>query len=210
MIWELILTLVLVLMNGFFVAAEFAIVKVRASQLEIKVQEGNRAATMAKHIVGHLDGYLASTQLGITLASLALGWIGEPVVSRIIIAIMRLFGLSISEELAHDIALPVAFAIISILHIVFGELAPKSIAIQRSEKTTLLISYPLQFFYILFKPFIWMLNGIASIILKTLGVSSVHGAEVHSSDELKFLVEQGKQTGAIETSDFDLIINAFN
>ena len=210
MIWELILTLVLVLMNGFFVAAEFAIVKVRASQLEIKVQEGNRAATMAKHIVSHLDGYLAATQLGITLASLALGWIGEPVVSRIIIAIMRLFGLSISEELAHDIALPVAFAIISILHIVFGELAPKSIAIQRSEKTTLLISYPLQFFYILFKPFIWMLNGIANVLLKLIGISAVHGSEVHSSEEMKYLVEQSKDSGEMEKSNYDIIISAFD
>src|SRR5215211_4245117 len=210
MIWELILTLVLVLMNGFFVAAEFAIVKVRASQLEIKVQEGNRAATMAKHIVGHLDGYLAATQLGITLASLALGWIGEPVVSRIIIAIMRLFGLSISEELAHDIALPVAFAIISILHIVFGELAPKSIAIQRSEKTTLLISYPLQLFYFIFKPFIWILNGIANFLLKIIGIKTVHGSEVHSSDELKYIVEQGKKSGAIEEADYNIIKNAFN
>src|SRR5215210_526200 len=205
MIWELIITIVLVLMNGFFVAAEFAIVKVRASQLEMKVKQGNRSAGMARHIVTHLDSYLAATQLGITLASLALGWIGEPVVSKIIIRLMNAVGVNVSDELAHEIALPVAFAIISILHIVFGELAPKSIAIQRSEKTTLSIAYPLRFFYILFKPFIWVLNGIANFILKILGISSAHGMEVHSSDELKFLVQQGKESGTVEAEDYAII-----
>src|SRR5215210_327026 len=138
---EIFITFLLVFMNGFFVAAEFAIVKVRASQLEMKVQSGNPIAKLAKHIVSHLDGYLAATQLGITLASLGLGWIGEPVVSRMLIRVMHGVGVELSEETAHDIALPVAFAIITVLHIVFGELAPKSIAIQRSEKTTLLVSY---------------------------------------------------------------------
>lgn len=150
---QLLLTLLLVLMNGFFVAAEFAIVKVRASQLELQAKRGNRSAKMAKHIVTHLDGYLAATQLGITLASLGLGWIGEPVVSKMIISLMDSMGVQVSESTAHNIALPVAFAIITILHIVFGELAPKSIAIQRSEKTTLAISFPLQFFFLLFPSF---------------------------------------------------------
>jgi CBS domain containing-hemolysin-like protein len=210
MITGILITFFLVLMNGFFVAAEFAIVKVRASQLEMKIQEGNSAAKLAKHITTHLDGYLAATQLGITLASLGLGWIGEPVVSRLIIKVMDMAGVVISPELAHDIALPVAFAIITILHIVFGELAPKSIAIQRSEKTTLLITYPLQFFYVLFKPFTWVLNGIANMILKILGISAVHGSEVHSSDELKHLVMQGKESGEIEEADYNIIKNAFD
>jgi len=210
MIWELIITILLVLMNGFFVAAEFAIVKVRASQLEMKVKQGNRSAGMARYIVTHLDAYLAATQLGITLASLALGWIGEPVVSKIIIAGMHLFGINIREELAHDIALPVAFAIISVLHIVFGELAPKSIAIQRSEKTTLAVAYPLQFFYFLFRPFIWMLNGIANVLLKLLGITASHGSEVHSSEEMKYLVEQSKESGEMKTNEYDLIISAFD
>src|SRR6266511_4291982 len=147
---DILITLLLVFMNGFFVAAEFAIVKVRASQLEIKIQSGNRFAILAKNITAHLDNYLAATQLGITLASLGLGWIGEPVVSMLIIKLMNLLGIDIKPELAHDIALPVAFAIITIFHIVFGELAPKSLAIQRSERTTLLVAYPLQLFYFVF------------------------------------------------------------
>ncbi|MBK7128979.1 MAG: HlyC/CorC family transporter [Crocinitomicaceae bacterium] len=206
---DIFITLLLVFMNGFFVAAEFAIVKVRASQLEVHIKNGNRFAVLSKHIVTHLDGYLAATQLGITLASLALGWIGEPVVSKMIISVMHWFDVELSHDTAHAIALPIAFAIITVLHIVFGELAPKSIAIQRSEGTTLALSYPLQFFYIIFRPFIWILNGIANLILKMLGITSSHGNDVHSSDELKYLVKLGKESGEIGETDYDIIKNAF-
>lgn len=207
---DILITFLLVFFNSFFVAAEFAIVKVRASQLEIRVKEGNRFAILSKHIVSHLDGYLAATQLGITLASLGLGWIGEPVVSKIIIKIMDLMGLAINPELAHTIALPVAFGIITILHIVFGELAPKSLAIQRSEKITLFIAYPLQFFFILFKPVIWILNSIANFILRIIGISAVQGVDVHSSEELKYLVQQGQESGKIDADEYKIIKNAFD
>jgi CBS domain containing-hemolysin-like protein len=206
---DIFITVLLVSFNGFFVAAEFAIVKVRASQLELKVNQGHRIAILSKHIVSHLDGYLAATQLGITLASLGLGWIGEPVVSKIIINIMDLMGFAANPELAHKIALPVAFIIITILHIVFGELAPKSIAIQRSEKTTLFIAYPLQFFFFIFRPFIWILNGIANFILKLIGITAVHGADIHSSEELKYLVQEGQKSGEIDDAEYKIIKNAF-
>jgi len=209
MLTDILITLLLVSLNGFFVAAEFAIVKVRASQLEMKVQSGNRIAVVAKHIISKLDRYLAATQLGITLASLGLGWIGEPVVSKIIIDVMSFAGIAIQPELAHQIALPTAFLIITILHIVFGELAPKSIAIQRSQRTVLIVALPLQFFYYIFRPFIWLLNGTANLLLKVLGISTVQGQEVHSSDELKFLVKQGQESGEIEQADYDIIKNAF-
>ena len=209
MVFDIFITLFLVSLNGFFVAAEFAIVKVRSSQLEIKVKEGSRVAILSKHIVTHLDGYLAATQLGITLASLGLGWIGEPVVSKIIINIMDLMGFASNPELAHKIALPVAFIIITILHIVFGELAPKSLAIQRSQKTTLFIAYPLQFFFIIFRPFIWILNGIANFILKMIGISAVHGSDIHSSEELKYLVQEGQKSGEIDAAEYKIIKNAF-
>ncbi|MCB0662963.1 MAG: HlyC/CorC family transporter, partial [Saprospiraceae bacterium] len=207
---DIFITLFLVFLNGFFVAAEFAIVKVRASQLEVQAKKGNRFATLAKHIVNHLDGYLAATQLGITLASLGLGWIGESVVSDIILKVMAVFGMELDPELAHNIALPIAFAVITVLHIVFGELAPKSIAIQHSEKTTLSVAYPLQFFFMVFRPFIWVLNGFANAILKLIGLEPSEHAEVHSSDELKFLVAQGKEAGEIGETDYDIIKNAFN
>jgi CBS domain containing-hemolysin-like protein len=210
MAFNIFITFLLVFLNGFFVAAEFAIVKVRSSQLEIKIKEGNRFAILSKHIVSHLDGYLAATQLGITLASLGLGWIGEPVVSKIIINIMNFAGLTISPETAHHIALPIAFSIITVLHIVFGELAPKSLAIQRSIKTTLIIAYPLQFFYVVFKPIIWVLNGIATFILKSMGITPVHGADIHSSEELKYLVKQGQESGKIDAAEYKIIKNAFD
>jgi len=206
---DILITLLLVSLNGFFVAAEFAIVKVRASQLEMKAQSGSQIAIIAKNIVAKLDRYLAATQLGVTLASLGLGWIGEPVVSKIIITVMTLVGIEIAPEIAHQIALPTAFLIITVLHIVFGELAPKSIAIQRPQRTVLIIALPLQFFYYVFRPFIWALNGFANLLLRALKISTVQGLDVHSSDELKYLIKQGQESGEIEQGDYDIIKNAF-
>ena len=209
MAFDIFITFLLVFFNGFFVAAEFAIVKVRSSQLELKVKEGHRIAILSKHIVSHLDGYLAATQLGITLASLGLGWIGEPVVSKIIISLMEFLGFNANPELAHNIALPTAFILITILHIVFGELAPKSLAIQRSERTALFVAYPLQFFFLVFRPFIWVLNGIANFILKGIGITAVHGSDIHSSEELKYLVQEGQKSGELDEAEFKIIKNAF-
>ncbi len=206
---DILITLLLVFFNGFFVAAEFAIVKVRASQLEMKVQSGSHFAVVAKRIVSQLDRYLAATQLGITLASLGLGWIGEPVVARIIFNTMSILGVQMEPDLAHRVALPVAFLIITVLHIVFGELAPKSIAIQRSQRTVLIVALPLQFFFFIFRPFIFLLNGTANLVLKAIGIPTVQGQDIHSSDELKYLVKQGKESGEIEQADYDIIKNAF-
>ncbi len=208
--FDIFITLLLVALNGFFVAAEFAIVKVRASRIEMKAKTGSGAAILSAHIIAHLDAYLAATQLGITLASLGLGWVGEPVVSKIILGIMEAFGLTPDPVLAHQIALPTAFAIITVLHIVFGELAPKSIAIQRPEATTLWVAYPLNIFYWVFRPFIWILNGIAGFILKIFGIHAIHGSEAHSADELKFLVQQTSEHEDEKTTDFDIIKNAFD
>ncbi len=169
-----------------------------------------REKKKSKHIVAHLDAYLAATQLGVTIASLALGWIGEPVVSKMIIGIMDAMDLSISADLAHKIALPLAFVIITILHIVFGELAPKSIAIQRSEQTTLFVAYPLRAFYWICRPFIWILNGFANFIIKLIGLHTVSESESYSSDELKYLVDQVKESGNIEDTNYDIIKNAFD
>jgi len=210
MYFDIFITLFLVFLNGFFVAAEFAIVKVRSSQIELKAFSGSSSAKLASHIISHLDGYLAATQLGITFASLGLGWVGEPVVSKIIISAMSGVGFDLDPNLAHKIALPISFAIITVLHIVFGELAPKSFAIQRAETTTLLIAYPLNLFYCIFKPFIWTLNGIANIILRFFGIHAVHGSEVHSADELKYLITQSSESGNICDTDYSIIKNAFD
>jgi CBS domain containing-hemolysin-like protein len=210
MLLDILLTVFLVLLNAFFVAAEFAIVKVRSSQIELQAKQGNRMAALAAHIISHMDAYLSATQLGITIASLGLGWIGESVVTKIILNTFDLLGLAITAENAHSIALPVAFVLITVLHIVFGELAPKSYAIQRPESTTLWVAAPLNVFYWLFKPFIFVLNGFSNFILRLMGITPMKEAEVHSPEELKMMVEQGKKSGVIEPRKYEIIRNAFD
>jgi len=207
---SILVTFFFVFLNGFFVAAEFAIVKVRSSQLELKAQSGSRTAILSKHIVTHLDSYLAATQFGITLSSLALGWIGEPIVSKIIMQFLGLFDLSLAPTVLSTISLATAFIIITILHIVLGELAPKSLAIQRSEQTTFVIAYPLHAFYWICRPFIWVLNGIANFVIKAVGLHVVSEQEVYSSDELRYLVDQAKESGRVDETEFDIIQNAFD
>jgi len=205
---DVIVTILLVLLNGFFVAAEFAIVKVRSSQ--IALEKGNYSKRAAEKIINNLDGYLAATQLGITLASLGLGWVGEDVVSRIILSAMNGLGLPIGETMAHNIALPIAFAVLTILHIVFGELAPKSLAIRYATSTTLRISIPLQIFYYVCRPFIWLLNGFANLVLKLVGVKPITEGEIHSEDELKLIIAESEEGGAIEPNERELIQNVFD
>ena len=209
MVSDILLTLFLVLLNGFFVAAEFAIVKVRLSQLQVR-SEQSITAKIAENVVSHLDTYLAATQLGITLASLGLGWVGEPIVSKLIVSLMGLFELQISDETARSIALPVAFALITVLHIVFGELAPKSLAIRHPINTTLLVAVPLKVFHLVFRPFIWMLNGFANFILNLIGIQPVPHAGIHSEEELKLIIAESAEGGAIEASERDLIQNVFD
>ena len=209
MILDILITLFLVFLNGFFVAAEFAIVKVRLSQIEIRVRSGSFLAKIAKNIIEHLDAYLSATQLGITLASLALGWIGESVVAELVITAMASFGYTPNPELAHGIALPIAFIIITFLHIVLGELAPKSLAIQRSEAVALGISIPLKAFYILFRPFIWALNSVANLLLALIGIQSVKEQDLHSAEELRYLIEESSKSGMIELNEQEMIENVF-
>jgi CBS domain containing-hemolysin-like protein len=208
MAFDIFLTLFLVFLNGFFVAAEFAIVKVRSSQ--IALQAGTNSKKAAVSIIDNLDGFLAATQLGITLASLGLGWVGEDVVSTIILRIMATLDIAITESLAHKIALPVAFVTLTILHIVFGELAPKSIAIRYPTATTLTVSVPLRIFYFVFKPFIALLNGFANLILKMFGIKPVSETEIHSEEELRLIIAESEEGGAIESSERELIQNVFD
>ncbi|HEY0895886.1 MAG TPA: hemolysin family protein [Sphingobacteriaceae bacterium] len=209
--FQIFLTFFLVFLNGFFVAAEFAIVKVRASQIELKAKTGSRVAKTAKHITQHLDGYLAATQLGITLASLGLGWVGERVMATIVNDFFTLIGADLNIGVGSTISHVLAFTIITILHIVFGELAPKSLAIQRPVNTTMGISIPLQVFYVIFRPAIWLLNGLATLILKGFGINTVAAHEAHhSSEELQYLLDQGKESGAININEHELIKNVFD
>ncbi|MBU1373951.1 MAG: hemolysin family protein [Bacteroidetes bacterium] len=209
--FHIFLTIFLVILNGFFVAAEFAIVKVRGSQIEIKVKTGSKVAGIAKHMTEHLDGYLAATQLGITLASLGLGWVGEEVMTNLVLNIFLFFNIDISSTIAHNMGLGLAFTIITVLHITFGELAPKSLAIQRPVATTMSIALPLQFFYLIFRPFIWVLNGLANIILMVFGIRTDNAHDnIHSSEELQYLLDQGKESGALDKAEHELIKNVFD
>ena len=209
--WRLFFALFLVVLNGFFVAAEFAIVKVRASQIEIKAKSGSRVGKMAKNILHNLDGYLAATQLGITLASLGLGWVGEGVMHTVFQNMFIDLNIQVSDAFIHTASTVVAFSVITIMHIVFGELAPKSIAIQRPVATTLFIAIPLQIFYVVFRPFIWSLNSLAGVILKPFGINTAGGHEsLHSNEELQYLLDQGKESGALEDNEHELIKNVFD
>lgn len=203
------ITLFLVALNGFFVAAEFAIVKVRPSQLEVLASSGNSRAQVSLKILQDLDEYLSATQFGITLASLGLGWAGERVVMPLVIIAFEFLSINIPELYVHEISIVLSFTFITIMHIVFGELAPKSIAIQRAESVTLAISYPLRAFYLIFRPFIWLLNGFASVILRWSGFSNMGEKELHSAEELELLIDQGKVSGALEASEHQLIKNVF-
>ncbi len=206
---DILLTIFLVLLNGFFVAAEFAIVKVRLSQIQVR-SENSFNARIAESVVANLDGYLAATQLGITLASLGLGWIGEDVVTRLILAAMHGVGLKLSETAAHNLAIPIAFVTITIMHIVFGELAPKSLAIRFPTKTTLTVSLPIKVFYFVFRPFIYILNGFANLILRMIGIEPVPHSEIHTEEELRLIIAESAEGGAILASERELIQNVFD
>ncbi|MBD1370963.1 HlyC/CorC family transporter [Hazenella sp. IB182357] len=206
---KLILVLFLVLLNGFFVASEFAIVKVRATRIEQLVREGHAKAKTAQLLVKNLDAYLSATQLGITLASLALGWVAEPFLAGLIEPLLR--QLHISETITHVISFGIVFSLITFLHIVIGEMAPKSLAIRRSEATTLWIAYPLRVFFIIFKPTIWFLNESANQILKWLKVELAPDHQsAHTEEEIRMLVQHSHHSGIIDQTELSLFDNIFD
>lgn len=209
--WKLFLTVFLVLLNGFFVAAEFAIVKIRSSQIDVRTDLNQGIAKTAKNIVNNLDSYLAATQLGITLASLGLGWVGESSLAPAVVKVFAIFGLDSPEwvQIAQNSAIWIAFVIITILHIVFGELAPKSLAIRYPVNTTFAVAWPLRVFYIIGRPVIWLMNGLANMILRMIGIKPIHGSEIHSEEELKMIITESQEGGAIEETERDLIQNVF-
>lgn len=208
--YSIFLTFFLVLLNGFFVAAEFALVRVRGSQIEVKAKSGSRIAKVTRGIVANLDGYLAATQLGITIASLGLGVIGEEVFTNVVLKGFMSIGVDTSSNFINTSSHVIAFILITVLSIVFGELAPKTLAIQRSVRTALAVSAPLRVFFLVFRPIIWVLNAFANLILRLMGINIIPGHEAHhSSEELQYLLEQGKVTGAIDSNEHELIQNVF-
>lgn len=207
---KLLIALLLVLLNGFFVAAEFSIVKVRYSQIQLKAAEGNKMAKQAEHIIKNLDAYLSATQLGITLASLALGWVGESALEHVFVNVFHDLNIQIATTTITTISVITSFFLITVMHIVFGELVPKSLAIRKSEATTLFIAAPLRLFYNVFKPFIWLMNVISNAFLRLVGIHPVSEHEIHSTEELQLLVKQSADGGQIEEENYEIIKNAFD
>ncbi len=209
-IWNLFVVVFLVLLNGFFVAAEFSLVKVRQSRLTQLSNEGHKRAKYALAVNKKLDTYLSATQLGITLASLGLGWVGEPAISHLIVEPLLInFGMEDGAVIT-TVSVIIGFLVITFMHIVLGELAPKTLAIQKSEATSLWLSMPLLIFYRLFLPVIWLLNGSANRLLRLFGVRSVNEHDsAHTEEEIRILMDQSARSGIINKDELTLFDNIF-
>ena len=206
---KIVLTLLLVLVNGFFVAAEFSLIRVRLSQLEIKAKEGSCMAGQALGVIRRLYDYLSATQLGVTLASLLLGAVGEELFTGLVLDFLPRLGLTINVVTAHSIAVTVGLIVLTFLHVLFGELFPKALAIQRPEAVSLALVLPLRAFYLATLPLTWFLSKASNLLLGAVGISNVHGTEAHTSDELRLLIDQSKESGEIQDSEHELIENVF-
>ncbi|HEX6315339.1 MAG TPA: hemolysin family protein [Gemmatimonadaceae bacterium] len=204
--------LALVLMNGFFVAAEFALVGARRSKLQEMHDAGDRLAKTAMRALDHLDRYISATQLGITMASLALGWVGEPVVAAMIDGVLSRFGVSPGPGATHTAAgIAVGFAVITFLHVVYGELAPKTVALVMPEKLSGWVALPLMLFAKLMTPFIAVLNGTANASLRLFGIQPMsESRHVHSPEELRMLVMQARAHGTLDESDSAMLAGVFD
>ncbi|GCE11462.1 hemolysin family protein [Tengunoibacter tsumagoiensis] len=201
----------LVAANGFFVASEFALVKIRSTRIDQLVAEGNQRAKTVQMQIHHLDTYIAATQLGITLASLALGWVGEPALAHLIEPLFAWIGGPTAATLSHTLAVIISFSLITAFHIIMGELVPKSIALQLSEETALFVARPLLIFARVFRPFIHLMNSIGNGVVRLLGlhVNSEHTA-VHSVEELEMLVAQSRQGGILDAGEEALLYHVFD
>lgn len=202
--------LVLVFANGFFVAAEFALVTVRKTRIDQMIAEGHRGARTVRRALNDPDSYIAATQLGITMASLALGWVGEPALAALFEPLFAVFGERMSQVTAHTISVILSFSLITALHIVLGELAPKTVALQQSERVSLLVAKPTEIFMRVFWPFISLLNGLGNMVVRSFGLKPPSGHSlVHSEEELKMLVTASQEAGVIEEEEEQMLHRVF-
>ncbi|MEH6945578.1 hemolysin family protein [Bacillus sp. JJ634] len=205
--FNLILVILLIALTAFFVASEFSIIRVRSSRIDQLIEEGNKNAMAAKKVISNLDEYLSATQLGITIAALGLGWLGEPTVLHLIKPWFDL--LHIPAQAAEILSFVIAFSLITFLNVVVGELAPKTVAIQKAEQVTLLLAKPLLFFHKIAFPFIWLLNHSARAVVKMLGFKQTNESEAHSEEELRFILSDSYENGEINQSEFKYVSNIF-
>ncbi len=208
--WRMAAVFALVLANGFFVAAEFAIVTVRKTRIDQLIAEGVRRAVGVREAITSPDRFIAATQVGITMTSLGLGWLGEPAVASTIQPLLAYLPVEWGRTGAHSIAFGVSFAFITSLHVVCGELAPKTIALQHAEKTALLVTAPTRLFMRAFWPFIALLNGLGTRLVRLLGLRPPSGhSMVHSEEELKMLVTASQEAGVLEEDEEQMIHRVF-
>ncbi len=205
----MVLIAILIALTAFFVASEFAIVKIRSSRIDQLIEEGNSKAISVKKVISNLDEYLSACQLGITITALALGWIGEKTIKGLLAPLF--VKINIPESATHLLSVGIAFATITFLHVVVGELAPKTLAIQKAEWITMAVSRPLIFFYKLMFPFIWVLNGSARIVSGIFGLKPVSENEIaHTEEELRIILSESYKSGEINQSEFKYVNKIFD
>ncbi|MDP9292496.1 MAG: hemolysin family protein [Verrucomicrobiota bacterium] len=208
---KVLVVLLIVLVNGFFVVAEFSIVKLRMSQLDALIEGGDKRAELLRNVLSRLDAYLSATQLGITMASLALGWVGEPYIAQVLRPFFGLLQIQ-SETIIHTFSITVGFAVITFLHIIIGELGPKYIAIRNPLGVSLRIVRPLAFFYVIFKPIIAVLNKSSNLVLKKLfRISPVGASELaHSEEELRLILTESEKAEEVSPMGREILMNALD
>ncbi|MBM7656143.1 hemolysin family protein [Neobacillus cucumis] len=207
-IFNLVIIAILIALTAFFVTSEFAIVKIRSSRIDQLIEEGNSKAVAAKKVISNLDEYLSACQLGITITALGLGWIGESTIEHILSPLF--LSINIPESATQIISVGLAFALITFLHVVVGELAPKTLAIQKAELITLIVSRPLIMFYKMMYPFIWVLNGSARIVSSIFGLKPVSENEIaHTEEELRIILSESYKSGEINQSEFKYVNKIF-
>ncbi len=198
----------LIVLTAFFVATEFAIVKIRVSRIDQLISEGKKGAEAAKRVVTHLDEYLSACQLGITITALGLGWLGEPTVEDLLYPLFVYFELS--QSITHLLSFGIAFTLVTFLHVVVGELAPKTVAIQKAEAVTLAFAVPIIWFYKIMYPFIWFLNGAARVLVGLFGLKPASEHEIaHSEEELRILLTESFKSGEINKNELRYMNNIF-
>lgn len=208
-LFEVILVLLIIFANAFFVAAEFAIVKVRSTQIQPLAESNNKRAKVTVKILSNLDAYLSASQVGITMTSLGLGWVGEPVTAKLLSPLFTMFGMT-NPQTIHTLSIIVGFIFLTFLHISLGEQAPKMLAIKSPKSVSLIVAIPLNLFYITFKPIVWMLNHAANFILRLIGIQQVPDSErINSEEELRLLISEGRKSGAIDQTEHQLIEKIF-
>ncbi|MCS0789649.1 hemolysin family protein [Cytobacillus pseudoceanisediminis] len=205
---NLFLLIFLIALTAFFVASEFAIVKVRTSRIDQLIMEGNAKASSAKQVISSLDEYLSACQLGITITALGLGWLGEPTIERLLHPVFE--SINLQASITQILSFVIAFSVVTFLHVVIGELAPKTFAIQKAEAITLSFSKPLILFYRIMYPFIWILNGSARIITGLFGLKPVSESEMaHSEEELRIILSESLKSGEINPSEYQYVDRIF-